>query len=164
MAAANSAAVQSVFDPVITQVQVLFSLADDAFTSNETPVVASDGIGALSGSGILQEATTFSGGTVHSLAVRSDGTLWSWGSNLQGRTGLGTATGDQLTPAQVGTATNWTAVSAGGSHSLALQSDGTLWAWGNHNGGATGLGPTTGNQTTPAQVGTATNWTQVSAA
>ncbi|MCL2680059.1 MAG: hypothetical protein FWF11_01075 [Coriobacteriia bacterium] len=136
----------------------MFPQADDVFVPNEALTVTTSGIAALSGLDIRPEATTFSGGWQHSLAIRSDGTLWAWGHNELGQTGItGLAIGwdsNQLTPAQVGTATNWAAVSAGNSHSLAIKSDGTLWEWG---AAASGL------QTTPAQVGTATNWTQVSA-
>ena len=158
LAAANSPAFQSVFNPVLAQVQSMFPQADDVFVPNEALTVTTSGIAALSGLDIRPEATTFSGGWQHSLAIRSDGTLWAWGHNELGQTGItGLAIGwdsNQLTPAQVGTATNWAAVSAGNSHSLAIKSDGTLWEWG---AAASGL------QTTPAQVGTATNWTQVSA-
>ncbi|MCL2680247.1 MAG: hypothetical protein FWF11_02060, partial [Coriobacteriia bacterium] len=162
LAAANSSAVQAVFDPVITHVQNMLSPADDALTANEAPAVVGSGFSSLSSLDIVPAATTFSAGERHSLAVKDDGTLWSWGANTSGATGFGITEDWQLTPAQVGTATNWTQVSAGGWHSLALRSDGTLWAWGDSGNGQTGLGGS-GRQTTPAQVGTATNWTQVSA-
>ncbi|MCL2680267.1 MAG: hypothetical protein FWF11_02160, partial [Coriobacteriia bacterium] len=163
LAAANSSALQSVVSPVITQVQTLFSPADDVLVSNEAPAVVTSGFSPFSSSGIRPEATTFAAGTNFSLAIRSDGTLWAWGSNANGMTGLGTDTGFQTRPAQVGTGTNWTAVSAGREHSLALRSDGTLWAWGSNANGMTGLDTATGNQLTPAQVGTATNWKSISA-
>ncbi|MCL2680419.1 MAG: hypothetical protein FWF11_02950, partial [Coriobacteriia bacterium] len=164
LAAANSVAVQSVLDPVITHVQNMLSPADDAFAPNEAPAVVSGGFSSLSSSTIRPEATTFSAGHQHSLAIKADGTLWSWGLNLSGRTGLGIAVNSNtLVPTQVGIATNWTQVSAGQDHSLAIRSDGTLWAWGSDANGRTGRGTITGNQPTPAQVGTATSWTQVSA-
>jgi len=161
LAAANSSAVQSVLNPVVMQVQAMFSPADDAFVPNEAPAVVSGGIAPLSSLDIRPEAATFSAGNSHSLAIKADGTLWSWGSNSQRQ--LGHTGNSTMIPAQVGTAINWTMVSAGNEHSLALRLDGTLWSWGNNAQGRTGLGIATGNQTTPAQVGTATNWTQVSA-
>ena len=60
-------------------------------------------------------------------------------------------------PTQVGSATNWVAVAAGGQHSLGLRSDGSLWAWGWNLWGQLGLGDTT-DRWVPTQVGSATNW------
>jgi len=161
-AAANSAAVQSVLEPVTTQVAEILS-AGDTFSAADSSAVLETGISSFDSLDIHPEARTFSAGAQHSLAISADGTLWAWGLNTNGQTGLGTTTGNQTTPAQVGTATNWIQVSAGHIHSNAIRSDGTLWAWGAGGNGQTGLGTTTGTQTTPAQVGTATNWTQVSA-
>ena len=55
----------------------------------------------------------------------------------------------------------WAAFDGGNDHSAALQSDGTLWAWGNNYSGQLGDG-TTGNKYTPVQIGTATDWLTVS--
>ncbi|MCL2680698.1 MAG: hypothetical protein FWF11_04400, partial [Coriobacteriia bacterium] len=163
LAAANSSAVQSVFDPVVTQIQNMLSPADDAFAPNETPTVVSGGIALLSSLDISQGATTFSAGSGHSLAIKPDGTLWAWGWNSNARTGLNTTVGNQVVPVQVDTATNWAQVSAGDAHSLATRTDGTLWAWGSNLNARTGRSTVTGNQLVPIQVDTATNWTQVSA-
>ncbi|MCL2679967.1 MAG: hypothetical protein FWF11_00595, partial [Coriobacteriia bacterium] len=147
VAAANFPALKSVFQPVVTQAQSMFSQSDDVFAPNELPAVATSGITSLSSSTILPEVTTFFVGSTHSLAIKDDGTLWAWGSNSDGRTGFGLTTGNQTTPLQVGTATNWTHVSASGTYSLGLRSDGTLWSWGFNGNGTTGLGTTTGTQT-----------------
>ncbi|MCL2680325.1 MAG: hypothetical protein FWF11_02455, partial [Coriobacteriia bacterium] len=141
----------------------MFPAADDAFMPNETSDVLSGGIAPFSTLDIRPEATSFSAGGTHSLAIRTDGTLWSWGQNNNGKTGLGATLGNQAMPAQVGTDTDWTMVNAGHEHSLAIRSDGTLWAWGLNQHGRTGLGTTTGSQATPVQVGTDTDWTVVSA-
>lgn len=99
-----------------------------------------------------------------SYAIRQDGTLWAWGYNQYGELGLGAAAvgTNQLTPAQVGTATTWASVDGGYSHTLAVKTDGTLWAWGYNNTGQLGLG-STASQPAPTQVGTATTWKSVSA-
>jgi alpha-tubulin suppressor-like RCC1 family protein len=68
-------------------------------------------------------------GETHSLAVKTDGTLWTWGWNGYGQLGDGTTT-FRNAPVQVGTDTNWTSVAAGFWHSMALKTDGTLWTWG----------------------------------
>jgi alpha-tubulin suppressor-like RCC1 family protein len=51
--------------------------------------------------------------------------------------------------------------SAGGTHTLSIHPDGTLWAWGNNASGQLGDNTTT-QRAAPVQVGTATNWASVS--
>jgi alpha-tubulin suppressor-like RCC1 family protein len=68
-------------------------------------------------------------GDAHSVAVKGDGTVWAWGSNVGGQLGDGTTT-DRLSPVQVSSLSGTAAVAAGRYHSLALKEDGTLWAWG----------------------------------
>ena len=107
-----------------------------------------------------------SAGDVHSLAIKSNGTLWAWGWNgSSGRLGTGnTNIQYSSSPVQVGTATNWTKIYAGIGHSFAIKSDGTLWAWGQNIYGELGIGNTNIQySSSPVQVGTATNWLQVSA-
>jgi alpha-tubulin suppressor-like RCC1 family protein len=103
-----------------------------------------------------------SAGTLHSLAVANDGTLWTWGSNTNGRTGLTTTFGSTSVPTQIGTDTDWAQVSAGDAHTLAIKTNGTLWAWGNNASSRLGDGTTTG-RVVPTQIGTDTDWAQVSA-
>jgi len=112
--------------------------------------------------GTVPNGVEVSAGAIHSLAVISDGTLWAWGSNSSGRTGLGIGTSSTFVPTQIGTASNWQSVSAGGSHSLAVRADGTLWAWGANTNGQLGDNTTT-QRLVPTQIGTATNWQSVSA-
>jgi alpha-tubulin suppressor-like RCC1 family protein len=97
----------------------------------------------------------------HSLGLKSDGSLWAWGYNEYGQLGLGDHT-DRYIPTQVGSDTDWVAVSAGGWHSLGLKSDGSLWAWGYNRGGALGLGDYA-DRLSPTQVGSDTDWVAVSA-
>jgi alpha-tubulin suppressor-like RCC1 family protein len=103
----------------------------------------------------------------HSLAVRSDGTVWAWGYNFFGQLGNG-ANADSNVPVQAGTPTGITAVSAGGSggeqrgHSLALRSDGTVWAWGCNGNGQLGNG-STADSNLPLQVPGLTGMTAIAA-
>ena len=95
------------------------------------------------------------------VAIKTDGTLWSWGYNSSGQLGLN----DKVTrssPVQVGTDTNWTEVSAAG-HTVAIRSNGTLWAWGSNGDGELGINITGGYRSSPVQVGSLTNWSKVSA-
>ena len=87
-------------------------------------------------------------GHVHSLALKSDGTLWAWGGNKYGKLGDGTTTW-RKTPIQV--LTGVAAVAAGYSHTLAIKTDGSLWAWGSNYYGGLGDGTTT-DRWTPVQV------------
>jgi len=103
-----------------------------------------------------------SAGWGYTLAICRGGTLWAWGQNTAGVTGLGTAAGNTFVPTQVGTQTNWAAVSASWGHSAAVRTDGTLWAWGSNGSGQLGDGSTV-DRLVPVRVGTASNWASVSA-
>lgn len=96
----------------------------------------------------------------HTMALKTDGTLWGWGKNSAGEVGNGIATAC-LSPVQIGGA-NWASVSAGDSYTLAVKTDGTLWAWGNNGYGQLGDGTTT-YRPSPVQIGTLTNWATVAA-
>lgn len=107
-----------------------------------------------------------SGPTSFNLALKTNNTLWSWGSNTYGQLGDGTFT-HQFTPVPVGTDTNWNSISAGYSHALATKTNGTLWSWGNSEFYALGYGNGYGDgfhKNTPTQIGTLTTWKAVSAA
>jgi alpha-tubulin suppressor-like RCC1 family protein/rRNA maturation protein Nop10 len=99
-------------------------------------------------------------GYYHALAIRSDGTLWSWGENTYGQLGLGDNI-NRTSPVQIGTDNNWVNISTGDEFNMAIRSNGTLWAWGHNWSGQLGLG-ISGNQNVPVQVGIATNWSSVS--
>lgn len=102
-------------------------------------------------------------GQEHSLGIRTGGTLWAWGGNLDGQVGIGSAAFSQPTPIQVGTATNWSGIAAGGGHSLAIRTDGSLWAWGRALEGQLGFGSGVFSQRTPVRVGTGATWSQITA-
>lgn len=95
------------------------------------------------------------------LAVKNDGTLWSWGYGASGQLGLNSTT-DYSSPVQVGSLTNWLQVSAGNYTTGAVKTDGTIWVWGANPFGNLGIGGTT-TQSSPVQVGALTNWASVSA-
>jgi len=100
-------------------------------------------------------------GQGHTVALRGDGTLWTWGSNGNGQLGDGTYANRSL-PTQVGTATNWVSVSAGYAYTVAIRADGTLWGWGWNGFGQLGDGTTT-QRNAPVQIGPATGWATISA-
>jgi hypothetical protein len=84
--------------------------------------------------------SSISGGTLHSLATKTDGTLWSWGSGGDGRLGLNDTT-PFSSPIQI-PGTSWSSIDGGTSHSLATKTDGTLWAWGLGSNGRLGQNDT----------------------
>ena len=90
----------------------------------------------------------------HQLALKSDGTLWSWGENAQGQLGDGTNI-NKTAPVQIGTNSNWNFISAGEKYSLALNSNGQLWAWGLNSNGQLGDGSFT-NKNTPTLINCST--------
>jgi alpha-tubulin suppressor-like RCC1 family protein len=97
-------------------------------------------------------------GLNHNLALKSDGTLWAWGSNAYGQLGTGNTNFQYDIPIQIGTANDWAFIATGFSnYSLALKTNGTLWAWGDNTYGQLGIGNTT-QQNNPVQVGTDNNW------
>lgn len=106
---------------------------------------------------IKTEASTFS-----SIALRSDGTIWTWGFNANGQLGIGNII-TQVLPTQVGTDTNWVDISVGAFHGIALKSDGTIWTWGLNISGQLGIGSTSIQLTLPVQAGTDTDWESISA-
>jgi alpha-tubulin suppressor-like RCC1 family protein len=92
----------------------------------------------------------------HTLAIKRDGTLWAWGSNVAGQLGIDT-TGEELYPVQVGSDTDWVHVATGDRHTLALKEDGTLWGWGGNAYGQIGDGTNT-EWHSPVQIGSDSDW------
>ncbi len=78
---------------------------------------------------------------------QTTGTVSAWGENFYGELGNGTTTTnapfDVSTPATVGNLTDVVSVAGGAYHTLALKSDGTVWAWGANSYGELGDGTTT---------------------
>ena len=94
------------------------------------------------------------------IALKTDGTLWTWGSNSNGELGDNT-TIDKSSPIQIGSLTNWAQVDAGAQCMGALKTTGTLWTWGEGDRGRTGHGDVV-NRSSPVQVGALTNWAKLS--
>jgi alpha-tubulin suppressor-like RCC1 family protein/Leucine-rich repeat (LRR) protein len=96
-------------------------------------------------------------GYSHTVAIRNDGTLWTWGNNDQGQLGNSTPAAINI-PTKMGTANNWKTAAAGWGHTVALKTDGTLWAWGYGGLGQLGNGSNNTNFNLPQQIGTANDW------
>jgi len=105
----------------------------------------------------LSDVIAISAGGGHSLALKSDGTVWAWGRNIYGQLGDGTNVKYRDTPVQVLTSegvgfSGVIAISGGYDYSLALKSDGTVWAWGVNSFWQLGDGTNVGYRCTPVQV------------
>lgn len=129
-----------------------------------------NGLGAVgvAGSGLspstpvgLTGVTQVSAGTYHSLALKSDGTVWSWGYNATGALGDRTTT-DRPTPVQVYGLRKVVAVSAGMLHSVALTEEGFVYSWGWNGYGQLGNGSTV-DSSTATRVNSLTGAASVSA-
>jgi alpha-tubulin suppressor-like RCC1 family protein len=128
-------------------------LADNTSTQRNTPV------------------TTFAGGTNwkqvsfaknNGTSVKTDGTLWTWGSNSYGQIGNNTSGANRSTPVTTFAGeTNWKQVACGYQHNAAIKTDGTLWIWGRNNFGQLGDNTTTNRLTPVTTFAGGTNWKQV---
>ncbi|MHC4278190.1 MAG: RCC1 domain-containing protein, partial [Planctomycetota bacterium] len=101
-------------------------------------------------------------GDEHSLGLQSDSTLWAWGQNWQGELGDGNTSTNHLIPFQIGADTDWALVSTTIDHTLALKSNGEIWAWGRNNLGQLGDG-TQIDKLSPTNTVAGNDWTAVAA-
>lgn len=98
--------------------------------------------------------TSVANGGVYSAAILSNGALYTWGSNNFGQLGIGTReskTTPTLVPDFPPAGTTITTIATGGSYTVALLSDGSLYTWGWNQYGQLGTG-TTANEHTPTRV------------
>jgi len=105
-----------------------------------------------------------SAGYSHIGAIKTDGTLWMWGSYNKGELGNSDSATQVYVPTQIGVNTNWTQISCGQTVSAGIKSDGTLWTWGLNQGGILGDGTSVyPGRSSPVQtIAGGTNWKQVS--
>ena len=116
--------------------------------------------------------TTFAGGTNwksvacgfnHTLAIKTDGTLWGWGRNLDVQLGLNTGGATRSTPVTTfAGGNNWKSVAGGNNFTAAIKTDGTLWTWGVNSNGQLGINNSDFKQTPVTTFAGQTNWKQVS--
>ena len=103
-------------------------------------------------------------GSEHTIAVKTDGSLWGWGRNDRGQLGDGTLV-NRSTPVRIDADLDWASVSAGDNFTVAIKTDGSLWSWGNNTFGQLGNGTKGSNRGSniPVRIGTDSNWVSVDA-
>lgn len=99
-------------------------------------------------------------GYQNGLALKTDGSLWSWGYNNFGEVGNGSSS-FVGSPTRIGTGNNWVKIFTAFQSSFGIKADATLWAWGRNANSELGIGTYT-NQSSPVQIGTASNWVDIS--
>ena len=88
---------------------------------------------------IMEDVVTVSAGFNHTMAIKTDGSLWAWGFNNSGQLGNGTTTREFTPTSPIRIMEDVVAVSAGDGYTMAITVDGVLWGWG-HNSGSDRLG------------------------
>ncbi len=103
----------------------------------------------------LTNVKRITGGFQHTLALKNDGTVWTWGNNSSGQLGNGVIDSNNVyehRPTQVQGLTGVVELTGGGTHTLAVKNDGTVWAWGYNLHGQLGNGTNTEFLTLPVKV------------
>lgn len=120
---------------------------------NTTDAVTPERILSLSDVKAIASGGDRTYGDAHTLALKTDGTVWAWGTNAHGELGDGT-TSNRSVPTVVPGLTGVTAIAAGSLASFALKSDETVWAWGDNTSGCLGIGSDTPESlTSPVEIG-----------
>ena len=90
-------------------------------------------------------------GDYFSIALKADGTVWTWGQNTYGQLGNGVSNGTVVYPEKIDSLSDIIKIAAAGQTAVALKTDGTVWTWGRNDNGQLGNG-TTVSSNVPVQV------------
>jgi alpha-tubulin suppressor-like RCC1 family protein len=99
----------------------------------------------------LTNVRAIGAGSHFSMALRTDGTVWTWGANNQGQLG-DPAVASRPLPGQVAGLANIVAIAAGAEFALALDANGDVWAWGANGNGELGDASGVANRAAPGRV------------
>lgn len=110
------------------------------------------------------EWCTISAGWYVSSAIKTDGSLWTWGCASCGTLGNNCTITNFSTPTRESTSSNnWCAVSVGLCHSAAIKKDGSLWAWGRNASGEIGDNSITPRFAPTREITGSNNWCAIAA-
>jgi alpha-tubulin suppressor-like RCC1 family protein len=129
-------------------------LGDNSTTSKSSPVSVVGG---------FTDWVQIDAGALHTVAIRSNGTAWAWGSNGNGRLGDNSTTNTSSPVSVVGGYTDWVQIRGGRFHTAAIRANGTAWAWGWNGYGQLGDNSTTSRRSPVSVVGGYTDWVQIDA-
>ena len=127
-------------------------LGDSTITNKSSPVQTITG-----GTNWKQVAC----GYFHTAVIKTDGTLWLWGYNLDGQLGDSTITNKSSPVQTIAGGTNWKQVAGGSDHTAAIKTDGTLWTCGYNGSGQLGDSTNTSKSSPVQTITGGTNWKQV---
>jgi alpha-tubulin suppressor-like RCC1 family protein len=128
-------------------------LGENSTLNRSSPVTVAGGI---------TDWTQVAAGDRSSFALRANGTLWAWGRNSAGQLGINFTTSRRTPQVVVGDFTDWTQVAGASSHTVALRSNGTVWAWGGNSYGQLGTNDTINRSSPVSVIGGFTDWVQLS--
>jgi len=100
-------------------------------------------------------------GQYYTVAIKTDGTLWSWGFNSNGQLGVNDTTSRSTPVTTLLGGTNWKSVAGGYVHTISIKTDGTLWTWGSNTNGQLGVNDTTNRSTPVTTLLGGTNWKSI---
>lgn len=95
-------------------------------------------------------------------AIKTDGSIWSWGDNACGQLGINTIISSSSPVREISSSTNWCQVCTGNCFVAAIKTDGSLWAWGNNFCGQLGIGSVDAKSSPVRESTSASNWVNVS--
>ena len=100
-------------------------------------------------------------GYYHTAAIKTDGTLWTWGSGNSGRLGDNTVVAKSSPVTTIAGGTNWKQVACGYKHTAAVKTDGTLWSCGYNTNGELGDNTNVAKSSPVTTISGGTIWKQV---
>jgi alpha-tubulin suppressor-like RCC1 family protein len=139
-------------------------LGNGTTTDSTTPLQVLTGAAPVQ---MLTGVVAIAAGDAHTVALKKDGTVWAWGDNSFDQLGVDPTTIQSTTPVQVlgfTVGVKIIAIAAGANHTVALDNNGKVWAWGNNDNGQLGIDPeTTGQSAIPVQIAGLTGVTAIAA-